>query len=111
MSYNYNKLVIENWRLNRNIIGMSVAFLSQSFTSDDDCQSLCHQASGIIFFSSQIRCFFIESKEADVKKRNKKWENSFYCGGTISLTLRFLMDTLFALSHLKVAVGPPHVMI
>src|SRR5215217_5208864 len=34
-----------------------------------------------------------------------------YCGGWISLTLKFLISTLVAPSHLNVAMGPPQVII
>ena len=62
-----------------------------------------------LLFSNTM--FFYRKKGGRRQKKKQKMGEQLYCGGTISLTLRFLMDTLFALSHLKVAVGPPQVMI
>lgn len=67
--------------------------------------------------SPKINCFkqheyFIAGPEFDMKRNERKrFARLSYVGGTISLTLRFFMSMLLPLSHLNVAVGPPHVMI
>ena len=55
---------------------------------------------------------FVAGPEFDMKRNERKrFARLSYVGGTISLTLRFFMSMLLPLSHLNVAVGPPHVMI
>jgi hypothetical protein len=64
-----------------------------------------------LIVSNNLNSFVAGPKTEMKRNERKRFARFFYVGGTISLTLRFFMSMLLPLSHLNVAVGPPHVMI